>query len=171
MEADHRYVVTFFDTHRVQRRRSRTLKSPSGLYDKRADAEAARDKIVAKGKGRWTNPQVVELKRPEKVTLWAKWTPQRAALRLYMKLHGFTLTSGDRSENSLASVGRVSDHWIGRLDSWADDWWMADGATMSAMADKLNRGVKGIGQLKQTLYHNAGSGFHVHTAGYTRSKT
>lgn len=169
-DPQHRYVVTFYDPKRKQQRRSRTLKQPSGIFGNRAAAEARRDRVAAMksgGKAKYGNVRVVELKRPAKVSRWRKWTPQRAAQRTYLKARGFIHTSGDRTYNSLTPP-KVSDHYEGRQDSWADDWWHPDYSRMVAEAGKLQRGVRGLGRFKQVLVHDAGSGEHLHVAGFTK---
>lgn len=100
---------------------------------------------------------------PDRVRLWKKWTPTRGKVRQDALTWGMSLTSGDRDYNSLASVGRVSDHWTWASGSWADDYWHSDMELMNKFAAYISAKY----HLKQVLVHDAGSGDHVHVAGET----
>lgn len=141
----------------------------------RAEAEAFAETLNARKGIR--NAHVVELEEPEKARLkpegvltWAKWTLLRAKVRFGARRRGMVRTSGDRTYNSLASVGRTSDHWEERLDSWAEDFWHPEPGRMYAYADALRPKVSSTrdrSKLKQVLVHDAGSGLHLHVAGWT----
>lgn len=104
--------------------------------------------------------KVREAKPVKKRTPKYSWV--RAAIRNEASRRGLTHTSGDRDYNSLASVGRVSDHWDEVDASWADDYWHKDTSVM----EKFARDVQQQYNLKQVLVHDAGSGNHVHIAGW-----
>ena len=104
---------------------------------------------------------------PSRVLRWAKWTPQRARVRRLAKKRGMTLTSGDRLWNTLASRGRLSAHWFRFTGQWADDYWHPDGAAMRRFgAEVLATRKAKEPRFAQVLVHDAGSGNHVHVAGY-----
>lgn len=98
----------------------------------------------------------------EKVLNRKKQTPQRKAIRKLAKKRDMTLTSGDRDYNTLAGVGRISDHWDKVETSWADDYWHPSERKMREFTAELQHEHR----LKQVLFHDAGSGNHVHAAGY-----
>lgn len=93
-----------------------------------------------------------------------KWSPARDRIRQEASTRGLSHTSGDRSHNTLAPVGRMSDHWSAVASSWADDYWHSSVAEMEKFAEwcKKQDGIK------QCLVHDAGSGNHVHVAGWTQ---
>lgn len=149
-------------TDRVSRSRYRIRK-----WHTEAEAQAFADKIERRRGISMARP--VELPeppkvraKPEGVLTWAKWTLQRSRVRFGARRRGMVRTSGDRTYNSLASVSRISDHWVEATDSWAEDFWHPDPAVMHDYADALRR----RGGLKQVLVHDAGSGLHLHVAGW-----
>lgn len=103
--------------------------------------------------------------RPSGCIVKKKYTLERYLLRKLAIKEGMTRTSSDRASNSLASVGRVSDHWSKVHTSWAEDYWHSSEAKMHDFAKKATALLKKHGVLKQVLVHDAGSGNHVHVAG------
>lgn len=160
------FVVRFLheasDTYRVSR-------SPFMVRKWRERSDAAEFAAKINQRRGIRNAHVVELEepakervKPEGVLVWAKWTLQRSRVRLGAARRGMIRTSGDRTYNSLASVGRVSDHWVEATDSWAEDFWHPESRVMYDYADTLRR----RGGLKQIIVHDAGSGLHLHVAGW-----
>jgi hypothetical protein len=91
-----------------------------------------------------------------------KWSPVRDLVRREAQARGLRHTSGDRSRK-LTADGNVSDHWQGQAASWADDY-VGSAANMRAFKQWLDA----RGDLKQVMLHDAGSGLHVHVAGYSQ---
>lgn len=162
----HYWGVRFYNEKRREYRISRSRYRVRKYASERAAWAAAYELNSRSG---IRNAHPVKLDEPEKerrkppgVLVWAKWTLQRSRIRLFMWRRGMVLTSGDRTYNTLAPDG-VSDHWVEARSSWADDYWCPDYIKMRAAADKLRR----VQKLKQVLVHDAGSGDHIHVAGWS----
>lgn len=98
---------------------------------------------------------------PAMVLRRKKWTKQRREIRAEAKKWGMSLTSGDRTYNTLRPP-KKSDHWTEVESSWADDYWHASWNRMESFEAMLKSNYP----LKQVLLHDAGSGNHVHVAGW-----
>lgn len=96
-----------------------------------------------------------------------KWSPLRDEVKqIATKKYGLKHTSGDRS-TKLTSSGNISDHYKGKLDSWADDYSGAMDAQKAFEAEMLARS-----DLKQVLGPATAADHqdHVHVAGFSSNE-
>lgn len=92
-----------------------------------------------------------------------KQSSTRQAVRAALTARGLRHSSGDRTpaQNSAAGGVSNSDHLSTKCETWADDYVGTAGQMRAGKAY-----IEGRYKLKQVLIHDAGSGMHLHVAGY-----